>query len=297
VTRWEEVQTDMWGSAASDLLRFNRPTLPPALGFLVRSLRVVRVTEEVGLLAAPGIGPLLATQRGAAFAPQRPARRPVGRGRQQALELWDAPSGRRLAVLATTVPTDAGAAAEALRQRGLFPDLLAGLEPGPPKPPWRFTFSPDGRRLAASSAEGLRLWDAVTGKEERTLAKEAADRLAFSPDGGRLLATAGEAARLYDAASGAEVRAWKAGAGEWTCFALSTGGRQVATGGDDGLLRLWDVETGRELAHWRAHESGLTALAFHPDGRLLASGGRDGLLRLWDLPALRKELAALGLDW
>jgi WD40 repeat protein len=295
VTRWEEVQSDMWGAAASNLL-FTRATLPPALSYMVRGLRIVRVTEEVGLLAAPGAGPWLATLRGVSFAPQRPTRRPVGIGRQQALELWDAPRGRRLAVLGTTARIDT-ATADALRQQGFFPGLLAGRGPGPPNPPWRFTFSPDGRRLAASSATGLRLWDAGTGKEERTLANEPADELAFSPDGGRLLVKAGEAARLYDVASGAELRVWKVGAGEWTCFALAAGGRQVASGGEDGVLRLWDVETGRELAHWLAHEAGLTALAFHPDGGLLASGGRDGLLRLWDLPALRKELAALGLDW
>jgi WD40 repeat protein len=38
-------------------------------------------------------------------------------------------------------------------------------------------------------------------------------------------------------------------------------------------------------------------VAFHPDGRTLISGSADGLLRLWDLPAIRHELAAVGLDW
>jgi WD40 repeat protein/tRNA A-37 threonylcarbamoyl transferase component Bud32 len=306
VSRWEEMENDIWGYGDARLF-INRFTSPAALRLLAPGLRVVRVTRTVGLLAAPGVGPLLATQVGYRVGPRTPVQMPVWAGRQQALELWDAPGGRRLAVLATTVPTDDAAEAalranpafaQALRQGGLFHGLLAGRGSGPPKPPWCFTFSPDGRRLAASSAEGLRLWDAVTGKEERTLAQEAADQLAFSPDGGRLLALkAGESARLYDVASGAELRVWKVGAGEWACFALSSGGRQVASGGEDGVLRLWDAETGRELAHWRGHESGLTALAFHPDGGLLASGGRDGLLRLWDLPALRKELAALGLDW
>jgi hypothetical protein len=306
VSRWEEIEPDLWGYGDTSLL-VNRFTPRAAVGLLAGQLRVVRVTKEVGLLAAPGVGPLLATQLGATLVPRMTIRMPVWDGRRQGLELWAPQSGRRLAVLANTVPTDTDATTqprldeatvEMLRKRGLSPDLLAGRPPGPPKPPWRFTFSPDGKRLAASSAGGLRLWDAATGREERTLAQEAADQLAFSPDGGRLLALkAGEAARLFDVATGAEVRAWQVGAGEWACFALSPGGRWVASGGEDGLLRLWDAASGQELARWRAHEAGLTALAFHPEGSLLVSGGRDGLLRLWDLPALRQGLAALGLDW
>ncbi|HZY85333.1 MAG TPA: serine/threonine-protein kinase [Gemmataceae bacterium] len=299
VNRWEVIEPDIWGYGETGLLG-NWLAKPEIFRVMAGQLRAVRVTKEVGLLAAPGVGPLLATQLGATFTP----RTTMPTGREQALELWAPQSGRRLAVLAKTVPTDNEAAqprmneaaVEALRKRG-FPFNLLNAS-GPPRPPWRFTFSPDGKRLAASSAEGLRLWDAATGREERVLTKEAADQFAFSPDGGRLLALkSGEAARLFDVATGTEVRVWPVGAGEWTCFAVAPGGRLVASGGADGLLRLWDVESGRELTRWRAHESGLTALAFHPEGNLLASGGRDGLLRLWDLPALRKELAALGLDW
>jgi WD40 repeat protein len=71
----------------------------------------------------------------------------------------------------------------------------------------------------------------------------------------------------------------------------------VAAGGEDGLIRLLEVATGRELARWQAHESGVTALAFYRDGDTLASGGSDGTLKLWNLPAIRRELSALGLDW
>jgi WD40 repeat protein len=41
----------------------------------------------------------------------------------------------------------------------------------------------------------------------------------------------------------------------------------------------------------------VTALAFSPDGATLASGSLQGTLKLWNLPALRRELAKLGLDW
>jgi hypothetical protein len=38
-------------------------------------------------------------------------------------------------------------------------------------------------------------------------------------------------------------------------------------------------------------------LPFHPDHILLVSGSATDTLMLWDLPYIRKELAALGLDW
>src|SRR5262249_10790131 len=73
-------------------------------------------------------------------------------------------------------------------------------------------FSPDGRWLAWSGQDGkLRLTDAATGKEVRTLGEPRKTRylaaLAFSPDGTRL-ATRGHdrAVRLWDVASGREVR-------------------------------------------------------------------------------------------
>jgi WD40 repeat protein len=99
--------------------------------------------------------------------------------------------------------------------------------------------------------------------------------------------------------TGEEIRSWEVPweNDDWPSSALSPDTRWVASGSKDGGIRLWDVVTGRNVAQWTGHEAGVSALLFHPDGETLVSGGKDGTLKLWNLPFIRKELAALGLDW
>ena len=90
---------------------------------------------------------------------------------------------------------------------------------------------------------------------------------------------------------------WKGHEGTVLSLAISPDSQMLATGGEDQMIRLWDIPSGRPLARWEGHEGGVTALAFRPDGRGLVSGSSDGVLKLWNLASLRRELAAVGLDW
>jgi WD40 repeat protein len=103
---------------------------------------------------------------------------------------------------------------------------------------------------------------------------------------------------VYDVESGRELRRWGDDRPAWGAFALSPDGQTVASGGEDGLIHLWSVAGGKEpLASWQAHDGTVTTLCYSKDGATLFSGGQDCTLKLWDLPYIRKELAALGLDW
>jgi serine/threonine protein kinase/WD40 repeat protein len=168
------------------------------------------------------------------------------------------------------------------------------------------SFSPDGRLVATSSVDGgdnLRIWDADTGRVLHELPVGDAC-LAFSHDGRHLYTATGRLAR-----QGAELCAWRVGSWEpgravpLNRIASSPPPLAVAADGTVAVVwsmqevRLLDPETFTELVTLAAPEPDLTiAIDFSGDGRTLGATSR-GTLHLWDMPALRRGLRAIDLDW
>jgi WD40 repeat protein len=156
-----------------------------------------------------------------------------------------------------------------------------------------FAFALGGKAIAASTREGVVMWDVATAQALRSFLTEdpaILPRLIFSPDG-RTLAVAnggGEAVCLWDAATGKEVRRL-GGSGSHACtVAFSPGGKVLATGDEDGRLRLGNVATGKELPVFTGRQGAEAdagwRLAFSPDGRSLASvRGGDTAIRVWEV--------------
>jgi WD40 repeat protein len=158
--------------------------------------------------------------------------------------------------------------------------------------PARLAVAPDGKSLAVSSGNTIRLFDTATGEVLRTLTGHTrpVHAVKFSPDG-RLIASAAGAFR--DGTRAGEVKVWDAATGgpkhtlAWwpdgdvNAVAFSPGGEWVVGGGLKGV-RVWSARTGkteRELPVPAA----ILAVAFSPDGTTLAAGAFDECVHLWDV--------------
>ena len=150
--------------------------------------------------------------------------------------------------------------------------------------------SPDGKRIAASTPEGVEIWDAATGRPLVSLARASdVSAVAFSPGVKRVAwGLKDGTVRLWDTATGASHLAAPARvAQEVASVAFSPDGERVASGSGM-VVQLVDAATGAALrAFERPPKQGneyvdALSVAFSPDGKHIASGSRDGSARLWD---------------
>ncbi len=156
------------------------------------------------------------------------------------------------------------------------------------------------RLASASAQEKLVfVWDLDTRKEVRRF-KAAPLSLAFSPDGRLLAAASSiDGIPVWDIATGAEFhwirdqktplpRAWRVG--------FSPDGRMLVLGTIRGQVSLWEMASGRLRRSFDAFESGVNSPCFSPNGRLLLAGSPDTTALVWDLRGNTASSAALSTD-
>ena len=181
------------------------------------------------------------------------ARIPIG---DNSAWLWDAGSGKKIAVLAGHDDTVSHAA-----------------------------FSPNGKRIITTSSDkSARLWDAATGDELAVLGgrDDEVASAAFGPDGSRIVSW-GDTARLWDAMSGKEIAALARHDDDLRHASFSPDGSRIVTASWDKMTRLWDAVDGREVAVLRGYKGPVRHTAFSPDGsRIVTVSSGDNTARLWD---------------
>jgi WD40 repeat protein len=158
-----------------------------------------------------------------------------------------------------------------------------------------FTWSADGKRIAAASSTELKIWDAATGQELRALEglTSPANAMAFRPGpDDRLLAvvSADHTVKVWDARSGKQPLCQLKGIGislpdePWSPdgYHLLGWGRNSATSVSV-VPKVWNALTGEEVLTLKPRERDVYAVVWGPDAQRLAMLERD-TVRVWSLP-------------
>ena len=181
------------------------------------------------------------------------------------LQQWDAATGTRgvehrdwheqsLREIATT--SDGRAVIASLDKTVGVRDLDTGalllLLEGHEHQVWAVDVHEGTNRVATGSRDGTaRIWDLETGAQERVIDPKA------SPQQSLIL-------------PGTSMVVWS--------VRFSPDGSQLATAGEDGMVRIWEVATGEELLAAQVHTRPVQDLAYAPDGSSVYSAGDDGIV-------------------
>ena len=104
-------------------------------------------------------------------------------------------------------------------------------------------FSPDGQTVAAKTPDGVKLWNASTGKFLKLLTNtRSVRRFAFSPSSG-----------------------------------------QLATGHSGGMVKLWATDFSQPTAELKGHTGHISSVAYSKDGKMLVTADWAHTIRIWNV--------------
>ncbi|KAL7914210.1 vegetative incompatibility protein HET-E-1 [Trichoderma velutinum] len=156
------------------------------------------------------------------------------------------------------------------------------------------SFSPDGRQLASSSADGtIKLWDTATGRCTVTLVTQSERPVfCFSPNNPQLASASANQIKLWNSITGRCIITLDGNDDPVTEISFAPDGRQLALTSNNHTVKLWDTETGHYIRTFEGRSVEVQTVRFAPDNRQVASvstekrltpdGGYDYTIKLSD---------------
>jgi WD40 repeat protein len=227
-------------------------------------------------------------------------------GLQDSVRIYDSKTGSRVKTLAksgsSVALSTAGLLATASKttvrvwRTSDWSEAYAIPEHGAP-----VAFSPDGRRLAASSLAGVHVYNSSDGGLVAEI-PSSTPPFAFSPRGDLLAVNSSKGIVLWDVDAAKTMRVLEHSEGIFADFrmrymnvlAFSPDGhsviaaRNILREGSIFVLDVWSSATGEKVFNLPVardaveHAGMVSGVAFAPSGQLLASGSHDHSVRLWD---------------
>jgi len=154
-------------------------------------------------------------------------------------------------------------------------------------------FSPDSKHVMLLQTdmdeELVTIWRVDEGAKPVELRghQGRVNEAAFSPDGKSVVTAANDGtARVWNAATGEQVFMVGDGRNPMHSATFSPDGHWIATASDDSTARVWYADTGREYFKLSGHQGPVFCVAFSPDSQHVVTASGDGTARIWPIDPL-----------
>jgi WD40 repeat protein len=206
------------------------------------------------------------------------------------------PSGSRLATVANTKNVLILDAENGKRVQEIVTD----------KQIFQARYLPDGKHIVATGPIGVRIWNAVTGKEVRRLSGKPHIRCDISPMGQYLAVGHMKGATVYEISTWKEAAQFVHEKGSWySSVSFLPSGNSVATSGlRAGGVQIWDVRKGTQQKLLPVKGNRAHTVSSSPSGKFVAVAHISSVslfdidtgAQRWELSGLNGNVAAISRD-